>query len=70
MKTANVKIHDNVVLLIPVGIFVVGQVGVLVGEWDADHFEIEFVDVHGETIGFAAVPKADLLRLHFSPKAA
>lgn len=70
MKTTNLKIHDNVVLLISAGAFVVGQVGVVVGEWNTDHFEVEFVDVHGETIGFSAVPKTDLLRLYFSPKAA
>ncbi|MBP9151465.1 MAG: DUF4926 domain-containing protein [Flavobacteriales bacterium] len=70
MKTTALKIHDNVVLLTPVGTFIVGQVGVIVGEWNAEFFEVEFVDIHGETIGFSAVPKADLLRLYFSPKAA
>ncbi len=70
MKTTELKINKNVVLLNPVGTFVVGQVGVIVGEWNAEFLEVEFVDVRGETIGFSAVPKADLLRLYFSPKAA
>jgi len=45
-------------------------VGVIVEQWDAEHFEVEFVDAHGKTIGFSAVPKSDLLRLYFTPKAA
>lgn len=70
MKKQELKLQDTVVLLAPVGEFVVGQVGVIVEEWDAEHFEVEFVDAKANTIGFSAVSKAELLRLYFNPKAA
>ncbi len=66
----DLKIHDSAVLLEPVGNYLAGQVGVIVEEWDADHFEVEFVDTHGKTIGLSAIPKSHLLRLYFNTKAA
>ena len=66
----NLKIHDTVVLVEPVGQFVAGQVGVIVERWNDSNFEVEFVDAQANTIGFSVVPENALLKLYFNPKAA
>jgi hypothetical protein len=47
-----------------------GQVGTVVLLHDADAFEVEFVDLDGQTYALEVIRRSQLLRLYYEPQQA
>ncbi len=72
MESRPIHQFDCVALLKPVPAegLSVGQVGAVVEVYTPDEFEVEFVDLHGKTLGLRTCHRSELLLLQHEALAA
>jgi len=64
-----VKLLDVVILVkgLPDLNLCKGQVGTIVEVYEADDFEVEFVDLQGKTYALETFNASELMQIHYSP---
>lgn len=72
METRPIHQFDSVALLraVPEERLAAGQVGAVVEVYSPDEFEVEFVDLHGKTLGLRTCGRNELLLLQHEALAA
>ena len=65
MELPDIQLLDSVALLhaVPEKGLASGQVGAVVEVFSPDEFEVEFVDLHGRTLGLRTCRRSELLLL-------
>lgn len=72
MESRPIHLFDSVALLqaMPAEGLAAGQVGAVVEVYTPDEFEVEFVDLHGKTLGLRTCHRSELLLLQHESLAA